>query len=114
MRPTRSGRGGFGEVLRADDLDLGQSVALKFLSQKVAGDPQRLGRFRKEVGVARWVAHPDVGRVYNIGEAGGECFITVEYVDGEDLASNLQRMSCPSKARPRGLKPAALLGYTQA
>jgi serine/threonine-protein kinase len=86
------GRGGMGEVYRAEDLTLGQPVALKFLPDEVAHDSDRLARFRQEVRVARQVSHPNVCRVYDIGEADGQPFISMEYVDGEDLASLLRRI----------------------
>src|SRR5438105_13966459 len=60
------GKGGMGEVYRADDLTLGQPVALKFLPPHLAADPDRLTRFRKEVASARKVSHPNVCRVYDI------------------------------------------------
>ncbi len=90
------GRGGMGEVYRADDLELGQSVALKFLPPAVAGNAAELSRFRGEVRVARQIAHPNVCRVYDIGEADGHVFLSMEYIDGEDLASVLRRMGRPS------------------
>ena len=86
------GRGGMGEVYRAEDLKLGQPVALKFLPEDVAKTPDRLARFHHEVRVARQVSHPNVCRVYDIGEADGQHFISMEYVDGEDLASLLRRI----------------------
>jgi serine/threonine-protein kinase len=86
------GEGGMGKVYRADDLKLGQSVALKFLPHRLATDALWLVRFRNEVRIAREVAHPNVCRVYDIGEAEGEHFISMEYVDGEDLASLLRRI----------------------
>ena len=86
------GRGGMGEVYRADDLKLGQPVALKFLPQAVTGDKAWLRRFHDEVRIAREVAHPNVCRVYDIAEVDGEHFITMEFVDGEDLASLLRRI----------------------
>src|SRR5690242_21664667 len=61
---ARLGRGGMGEVYRADDLTLLQPVALKFLPPHFVDDPDRLARFRKEVAVARRVSHPNVCRVY--------------------------------------------------
>jgi serine/threonine-protein kinase len=85
------GKGGMGEVYRADDLTLGQPVALKFLPAHLAGDPDRLMRFRKEVAVARQVSHPNVCRVYDIAEHQGDAFLTMEFIDGEDLASVLRR-----------------------
>jgi serine/threonine-protein kinase len=86
------GRGGMGEVYRADDLRLGQPVALKFLPEGVADDPVRLAQFHNEVRIARQVSHRNVCRVYDIGEADGRVFLTMEFVDGEDLATLLRRI----------------------
>src|SRR5205809_2069662 len=81
-----------GEVYRADDLTLDQTVALKFLPQGTAADPARLAQFHHELRVARQVSHKNVCRLYDLGEADGRRFITMEYVDGEDLASLLRRI----------------------
>jgi len=86
------GRGGMGEVYRADDLTLGQPVALKFLPEEAAENPGLLERFRGEVRISRKVSHPNVCRVYDVGEVDGQTFFTMEYVDGEDLASLLRRI----------------------
>jgi serine/threonine protein kinase len=86
------GKGGMGEVYRADDLTLGQAVALKFLPDTAAQDEALLERFRNEVRIARRVSHPNVCRVYDVGEVDGQTFFTMEYVDGEDLASLLRRI----------------------
>ncbi len=86
------GRGGMGEVYRADDLKLGQPVALKFLPRDLAGNRVRLDRFFAEVRTARQVSHPNVCRVYDIAEVDGQHFLSMEYVDGEDLASLLKRI----------------------
>ncbi|MFI5181303.1 MAG: serine/threonine-protein kinase [Thermoanaerobaculia bacterium] len=86
------GRGGMGEVYRADDLKLGQTVALKFLPKTVSADPGLLARFHAEVRLARQVSHPNVCRVYDIDEIDGQSFLSMEYVDGEDLASLLKRI----------------------
>lgn len=86
------GKGGMGEVYRADDLALGQPVALKFLPPSFTHDPDRLACFRKEVASARKVSHPNVCRVYDIAEHDGQPFLTMEYIDGEDLASLLRRI----------------------
>ncbi|MFN0103028.1 MAG: serine/threonine-protein kinase [Bryobacteraceae bacterium] len=86
------GRGGMGEVYRANDLILGQPVALKFLPAEMADDEQTLNRFRNEVRVARQVSHPNVCRVYDLGEAEGQPYLSMEYVDGEDLATLLKRI----------------------
>jgi serine/threonine-protein kinase len=86
------GRGGMGEVYRADDLKLGQPVALKFLPKALADDPVRRERLFAEVRIARQVSHPNICRVYDIGELEGRHFLTMEYIDGEDLVSLLKRI----------------------
>ncbi|MBC7924871.1 MAG: serine/threonine protein kinase [Bryobacteraceae bacterium] len=86
------GKGGMGEVYRADDLTLGQQVALKFLPHALNRNEDALRRFRNEVRVARQVSHPNVCRVHDVGEVEGQMFLSMEYVDGEDLASLLRRI----------------------
>jgi predicted Ser/Thr protein kinase len=86
------GAGGMGEVYRATDLKLGQAVALKFLPEEMARDPKALARFHTEVRIARQVAHPNVCRVYDLGEVEGYPYLSMEYVDGEDLHSLLRRI----------------------
>lgn len=81
-----------GEVYRAEDLTLGQPVALKFLPPAMSRDEDALRRFRNEVKVARKVSHPNVCRVYDVGEVDGNYFLSMEYVDGEDLGSLLRRI----------------------
>ena len=95
-----AGRGGMGEVYRADDLKLDQSVAIKFLPVTLSQDAPALARFHSEVRIARQVSHPNVCRVFDIGEADGVPFLTMEYVDGEDLASVVRRIGrlSPDKA----------------
>ncbi|MFH1177679.1 MAG: protein kinase, partial [Acidobacteriota bacterium] len=90
------GRGGMGEVFRADDLTLRQPVALKFLPLKLAGDPAAVERIRGEVTLARQVSHPNVCRVHDLGEADGQPFISMEFVAGEDLATLLRRIGRPA------------------
>lgn len=86
------GRGGMGEVYRADDLRLQQPVALKFLPESTAQDPVTLERFHNEVRIARRISHPNVCRIYDIGEADRLVFLSMEYVDGEDLGSLSRRI----------------------
>jgi serine/threonine-protein kinase len=101
------GRGGMGEVYRADDLLLGQPVALKFLPAAATANASALNRFRNEVRIARQVSHPNVCRVYDIGEADGLTYLSMEYVDGEDLASLLRRIG--KLAREKALEIARQL-----
>ena len=86
------GRGGMGEVYRADDLKLGQPVALKFLPKALASDPVRRERFFAEVRITRQLSHPNICRVYDIAEIDEQHFLSMEYIDGEDLASLLKRI----------------------
>ena len=86
------GKGGMGEVYRADDLKLGQAVALKFLPKRLSTDPARLAGLMNEVRIARQVSHPNVCRVYDVGEVDGEHFISMEYIRGEDLGDLIRRI----------------------
>ena len=83
-------------MYRADDLTLGHPVALKFLTEKLSQDKAMLARFHSEVSMAHRVTHPNVCRVHDIGEvttsAGTLHFLSMEYVDGEDLSSLLRRI----------------------
>ena len=89
---ARLGKGGMGEVFRADDLILGQTVALKFLPDTAANNPNLLTRFYDEVRIARQVTHPNVCRVHDIGELQGAPYLSMQYVDGEDLGVLLRRI----------------------
>jgi serine/threonine-protein kinase len=85
------GKGGMGEVYRAFDIILNQTVALKFLTESRLTDAAMI-RFRNEVRIARQVSHPNVCRVYDLGMVDGLNFLSMEYVDGEDLAALLRRI----------------------
>jgi hypothetical protein len=89
-----AGRGGMGEVYRAEDLKLGQTVALKLLPEELGHDEARLSRLLDEVRIARQVSHPNVCRVYDVGEAdtstGSVHFLSMEWIEGQDLASVLR------------------------
>jgi serine/threonine protein kinase len=87
-----AGRGGMGEVYRAEDLKLSQIVAIKFLPEALSKDAGALARFHSEVRTARHVSHPNVCRMFDIGDAEGITFLTMEYVDGEDLSSLVRRI----------------------
>ena len=86
------GKGGMGEVYRAEDLILDHPVALKFLPAGMAVDEAQLAQFHNELRIARQVSHKNVCRLYDLGEANHRRFLTMEYVDGEDLASLLRRI----------------------
>jgi hypothetical protein len=87
-----AGRGGMGEVYRADDLKLGHPVALKFLPREVKEGSRSFQHFLSEVRLSRQIAHPNVCRVYDIAEVDGQHFLSMEYIDGEDLRGLLRRI----------------------
>ncbi|MGQ0799843.1 MAG: serine/threonine-protein kinase [Pseudomarimonas sp.] len=86
------GRGGMGEVYRADDLRLGQTVALKFLPAAFVADSEMRERFIAEVRIGRQVSHPNVCRLHDLVEIDGHFCLSMEYVDGEDLSALLARI----------------------
>ncbi len=88
-----------GQVYRADDLELSQTVALKFLPEELAADPDWVTRLRGEVRISRQIAHPNVVRVFDIAQDGDRTFVTMEFVDGEDLATTLRRMGRPTQEK---------------
>jgi serine/threonine-protein kinase len=85
------GRGGMGAVYVARDLALGEIIALKLLGTEFEPAPVEVLRFREEVRLARRVTHPNVARVYDIGEEAGVLYLTMELIEGEDLRTLLRR-----------------------
>ncbi|MBZ5537597.1 MAG: protein kinase [Acidobacteriia bacterium] len=85
------GKGGMGEVYRAEDLKLSQTVALKFLPEALEANQDMLARFLREVRTARQVSHPNVCRVFDIGEVEGHHFLSMECIEGEDLSTLMKR-----------------------
>jgi hypothetical protein len=89
------GRGGMGEVYRADDLSLDRKVALKFLPAAFTADPERMARFEREAKLLASLNHPNIATIYGLEQAEGKRFIVMELVEGETLAQRLSKGRLP-------------------
>ena len=106
-------RGGMGELYEAEDLTLGERVALKTIRSEIAVHERANQRFRREVQLARKVTHPNICRIFDLfehkpdGGAPGVSFVTMELLQGETLSQRLRRVGALSveDARPRARQP---------
>jgi eukaryotic-like serine/threonine-protein kinase len=89
------GRGGMGEVYLADDLNLNRKVALKFLPDAFAKDPERMARFEREAKLLASLNHPNIAAIYGLEQAEGKRFLVLELVEGETLAQRISKGPLP-------------------
>src|SRR5512137_2848881 len=89
------GRGGMGEVYVADDLNLNRKVALKFLPEAFARDPERMARFEREAKLLASLNHPNIAGIHGLEQAEGKRFLVLELVEGETLQQRLSKGALP-------------------
>jgi serine/threonine-protein kinase len=108
------GKGGMGKVYKVFDTKLKEKVALKLIKPEVASHKETIERFRNELKSARKIAHRNVCRMFDLGEADGAYFITMEYVPGEDLKSVIRMMGQLSVASAISIAKQACDGLAEA
>src|SRR4029079_2483745 len=89
------GAGGMGEVYRARDLTLGRDVALKFLPQSLADDPERVARFQREAQLLASLNHAHIGAIYGLEQLADARFLVLELAEGGTLAARIARGPMP-------------------
>lgn len=108
------GRGGMGKVYKVLDKEINEKIALKLLHPLISADETMIERFRNELKTARKITHKHVCRMYHIGEEGGNYYITMEYVAGEDLKNTIRRVGQLSVGKAVSIAKQAYEGLAEA
>ena len=108
------GEGGMGRVYKARDLELDREIALKIIRGESSGDPSVLKRFKQELLLARRITHKNVVRIYDLGEARGIKFFTMELIDGESLKDEIRKDGNIPVARVLEMLPPMLSALAEA
>ena len=108
------GKGGMGRVYKVLDNEISEKIALKLLKPEVAGDERRIQRFRNELRNARKISHKSVCRMYHFSKAEGTFYITMEYVEGEELKSFMKRIEKLPKEKALSIAKQVVAGLAEA
>jgi len=108
------GKGGMGKVYKVLDKEVNVKIALKLINPEIAADKKVIERFRNELRVARDIAHKNVCRMYDLNKEVGAYFITMEYVDGEDLKGLIRKMGRLSPGQAISIAKQVCEGLTEA
>jgi serine/threonine protein kinase/predicted ATPase len=108
------GKGGMGRVYKVLDNEINEKIALKLLKPEVAGDEKRIQRFRNELRNARKISHKNVCRMYHFSKAEGTFYITMEYVEGEELRSFMKRIEKLPKEKALSIAKQVVAGLAEA
>jgi len=108
------GRGGMGRVYKVLDTKVREKVALKLIKPEIAADALNLRRFSRELRLARSISHRSICRMYDLGEAQGTYYITMEYVAGEDLKSLIRKIGLPPLKKVLSLAKQICNGLSEA
>jgi len=108
------GKGGMGKVYKVHDTEIREKVALKLLKSEISADEKTIERFRNEIKLARKIAHRNVCKMFDLGEEKGTRFITMEYVEGEDLKSMIRMMGLLSRGKAISIAKQVCEGLAEA
>ena len=108
------GRGGMGRVYKAQDTEIKEKIALKLIKPEISSDKKTIERFQNELKLARKISHRNVCRMHDLGKSEGNYFITMEYVDGENLKGMIRMMGQLSSGKAISIVKQVCEGLSEA